>query len=162
MFVVYLHKAGKEGINLSDYQNILVAADFTEAGENAAKRAGNFAKRFGARLTILHVLAYFPEDMPASFIPPENVDAQKYLIDRAQDSLEKLCARIEHPGATLEVAVSTRSAGRVIVHYAQRSGADLIVVGSHGQEGIIGMLGSTANSVLHAATVDVLVVRSTE
>ena len=146
---------------MSDYQNILVAADFTEAGESAAKRAGNFAKRFGAGLTILHVLEHFPEDMPHSIIPPENVDAQKYLIDRAQDSLEKLCDRIEHPGATLEVVVSTRSASREIVHYAQRSGVDLIVVGAHGH-GIIGMLGSTANSVLHAATVDVLVVRSTE
>jgi universal stress protein A len=147
---------------LSDYQNILVAADFTEAGESAAKRAGNFAKRIGARLTILHVLEHFPEDMPDSFIPPENVDAQKYLIDRAQDSLEKLRDRIEHPGATLEVVVSTRSASREIVHYAQRSGVDLIVVGSHGQHGIIGILGSTANSVLHAATVDVRVVRPTE
>jgi len=30
MFVVYLRKAGKERINLSDYQNILVAADFVK------------------------------------------------------------------------------------------------------------------------------------
>ena len=147
---------------MSDYQNILVAADFSEAGKSAARRASNFAKLFGARLTILHVLEHFPEDMPVSLIPHEDVDPQKYFTDRARGSLEKLCDRIEHPGATLEVVVSTRSASREIVHYAQRSGVDLIVVGSHGQIGISGMLGSTANSVLHAATVDVLVVRSTE
>jgi nucleotide-binding universal stress UspA family protein len=49
MFVVYLHKAGTEGINLSYYQKILVAADFSEAGESAAKRTSNYAKRFEVR-----------------------------------------------------------------------------------------------------------------
>ncbi|MFC1772443.1 universal stress protein [Pseudomonadota bacterium] len=40
-------------MDLSDYQNILVAVDFSVASESAAKRVGSFAKRFRARLTIL-------------------------------------------------------------------------------------------------------------
>lgn len=53
MFVVYMHQAKQEGVDLSDYQNMPVAVEFSVAGESAAKRVSNFAKRFRARPTIL-------------------------------------------------------------------------------------------------------------
>ena len=147
---------------MNGYQNILVAADFSAAGEEAVEKAGTLAGRFGASLTLLHVIEHFPEDMPVSVIPPEDVDPQKYLTDRARSSLEKLSARIGQPAAALEMVVSTHSASREIVRYAQGHGIDLIVVGSHGKGGIKGMSGSTANSVVQAAIVDVLVVHPAE
>jgi len=147
---------------MKGYKNILVAVDFSEAGENAVKMADTLAGCFGASLTILYVIEHFPEDMPVSVIPPEDVDPQKFLTDRASSYLEKLSARIGQPSAVLEVVVSTHSASREIVQYAQGHGVDLIVVGSHGKHGIQGMLGSTATSVMHAASVDVLVVHPTE
>jgi len=147
---------------MDGYQNILVAADFSAAGETAVKLADTLAGCFGASLTILHVVKHFPEDMPVGVIPPEDVDPQKYITDRARSSLEKLSARIGQPGAALEVVVSTHSASREIVQYAQGHGIDLIVVGSHGKHGIQRMLGSTAASIMHAASVDVLVVHPTE
>ena len=145
---------------MDGYQNILVAADYSEAGENAVEMADVLAGRFDASLTILYVLEHFPEDLPVSVIPPEDVDPQKFLIDRAHSYLEKLSARIGQSGAALEVVVSTHSASREIVQFAQRHGIDLIVVGSHGKPGIQGMSGSTANSVMRAANIDVLVVRT--
>jgi len=144
---------------LSDYKNILVAADFSAAGETAAKRAGNLAERFGASLTILHVLEHFPEDLPVDVIPPEDVDPQTYLTDRIRGQLEKLSAAIGQPDAALDMVVSTHSAKREIVQYAQNNNIDLIVVGCHSQRGMMGTPGSTANGVMHAATVDVLSVR---
>jgi universal stress protein A len=39
---------------------------------------------------------------------------------------------------------------------------DLIVVGSHGRHGLQLILGSTANAVLHHASVDVIAVRVKE
>lgn len=42
---------------------------------------------------------------------------------------------------------------------AEKIGADLIVIGTHGQSGLQLLLGSTANSVLHGAKNDVLCVR---
>ena len=144
---------------MSDYKNILVAADFSAAGEAAAKRAGKLAERFGASLTILHVLEHFPEDLPVDVIPPEDVDPQTYLIDRIRGQLEKLSAGIGLSGAALEIVVSTHSANREIVRYAQKNNIDLIVVGCHSQHGIMATLGATANGVMHAATVDVLAVR---
>jgi len=147
---------------MDGYQNILVAADFSVAGENAVKVADSLAGRFGSSLTILHVIEHFPEDQPVNVIPPEDADTQKFLTDRARSYLEKLSASIGQPGAVLEVVVSTRSANKEIVQYAQGHGIDLIVVGSHGKHGIQRMLGSTAASVMHAAIVDILVVHPTE
>jgi len=144
---------------LSDYKNILVAADFTEAGETAAKRAGNLAERFGAGLTLLHVLEHFPEDMPVDVIPPEDVDPQTYFIARIRRQLEDLSVGIGRPGAALDIVVSTHSAHREIVQYAQKNNIDLIVVGCHSPRRMMGAPGSTANGVMHAATVDVLAVR---
>ena len=42
---------------------------------------------------------------------------------------------------------------------AEDVAADLIVVGSHGRQGLALILGSTANGVLHGAHCDVLAVR---
>jgi len=157
--IVFPGNRSKEGNELSDYKNILLAADFSEAGEAAAKQAGILAERLGASLTLLHVLEHFPEDLPVDVIPPEDVDPQTYLIDRIRSQLEKLSVLIGQPGAALEIVVSTNSANREIVRYAQKNNIDLIVVGCHSQRGIMAMLGATANGVMHAATVDVLAVR---
>jgi nucleotide-binding universal stress UspA family protein len=74
-------------------------------------------------------IRHFPEDLPVSVIPPEDMDPEEFLTNRARGDLEKLSARIGQPGATLEVVVSTHSARREIVKYAQGHGIDLIVVG---------------------------------
>ena len=147
---------------MNRYKNILVAADFSSAGENAVKMADVLASRFGASLTILHVLEHFPEDLPVSVIPPEDMDPEEFLTNRARGDLEKLSAHIRQQGATLEVVVSTHSASREIVKYAHGHEIDLIVVGSYGKDGIKGMTGSTANSVVRTATIDVLVVHPTK
>jgi universal stress protein A len=46
-----------------------------------------------------------------------------------------------------------------IVSIAEREQVDLIVLGSHGRHGLALLLGSTANSVLHNASCDVMAVR---
>jgi universal stress protein A len=146
---------------LVNYKNILVATDFSKIAERAAKQANSLATLFRAKLTLLHVVEHFPEDMSESAIPPENMDPKKFFSDQAHDELEKLRSDLvgQHE-ATLEVIMSSRSAGREITEYATQKGIDLIVVGTHGQQGLLGMLGSTANRITHSATADVLVVRT--
>ena len=51
------------------------------------------------------------------------------------------------------------NAASEIRQLAAHRGADLIVIGTHGQHGLGLLLGSTANAVLHGAAIDVLVVR---
>ena len=58
-----------------------------------------------------------------------------------------------------QVAVLVGRASAVIKDHAQEIGADLIVLGTHGQHGLGLLLGSTANGVLHGAPCDVLTIR---
>jgi universal stress protein A len=146
--------------DVSDYNNILVAADFSDGGEVAARRAANLAERFGARLTILHVLEHFPEDLPVDVIPPEDVDPQTYLTARIRGQLEKLSAGIGRPEAVLETVISTESASREIVQFAHSHDIDLIVLGCRDRQGMMATSGSTVSGVVHTAAVDVLAVRS--
>jgi nucleotide-binding universal stress UspA family protein len=95
-----------------------MTADYSEAGEKGVKTADALAGCFGEQLTLLHVIEHFPEDMPVSVVPPQDVDPQKYLTDRALSYLETLSARIGQSGVALEVVVSTHSASREIVQYA--------------------------------------------
>ncbi|WP_347330324.1 universal stress protein [Marinimicrobium locisalis] len=49
------------------------------------------------------------------------------------------------------------------IHYlAEKLGADVIVVGSHGEKGLKRLLGTTATDILHGASCDVLTVRIRE
>lgn len=145
---------------MGDYQNILLAADLSDTCAAPAKQAIHLAARFGARLTVLYVLQHFPEDMPVAQIPPETADPQAYLTRLARDRLTDLCASHGLPDAHIEIIISPHSAKREVIDYAEHHGIDLIIVGSHGQHGVLGALGSTASGILHAATIDVLAVRN--
>ena len=59
-----------------------------------------------------------------------------------------------------DVVLSSQSAGREIAHYATEKEVDLIVTGTHGEQGFLERLGSTANTVMHDAKTDVLIVRA--
>ena len=94
------------------------------------------------------------------WIPPENLDPATWFEREAQQRIRQLAGELGIPAATTETLFSSRAAAVEIAHAAERHGADLIVVGSHGRHGIGRLLGSTAHGVLHRAPCDVLTVRS--
>ncbi|WP_457665886.1 universal stress protein [Thiolapillus sp.] len=140
------------------YKSILAATDFSPAADQAVQRASDLAALTGAKLVLLHVLEHFPEDIPNYSIAPENADPKHYYLDEAKTRLEDTVQRLALKAVTTDTLASTHSAGREISDYASKNGLDLIVLGQQGARGILGMAGSTVNSVLHSATVDVLTV----
>lgn len=145
---------------MEDYRHILLATDFSPACEAAAQRAAALAARFDAQLTALHVVDYFPEDIPIDRIAPEDVDPATFLVNQAREALKQLAERVARPHLEQEVLMSTHSAKHEIIRFAKDRQVDLIVLGSHGRRGIGALLGSTVDGALHQATVDVLVVRA--
>lgn len=144
------------------YKAILVTTDLSSVANEAVRRASDFAKLVGAKLSLLHVLEHFPEDIPNYAIAPENMDSKTFYVTQAAEQLEELKNKLDQENVSVEVVVSTHSAGREITEYATAKNMDLIVVGSHGKHGFLGMAGSTASKVVQIASVDVLVVRLTE
>ena len=90
-------------------------------------------------------------------MPQALLEIDQGLVKRARQRLQKLAEELGVDQS--ECFVSQGSTQREILHLAVERNVDLIVIGSHGREGIQRLLGSTANAVLHGAPCDVLAVR---
>lgn len=142
------------------YRHIVVAADFSAPSEAAAHKAAELVQCTGAELTLLHVVDYFPEDIPNECIAPEDQDPEHYLCACCKEALSSLATDIGAVEARVEVVVTTQSAANGILDYADEHSIDLVVLAAHGRKGIAAMLGSTVEHVLHHAKMDIVVVRS--
>jgi universal stress protein A len=140
------------------YQHLLFATDLSEADQPAALRAGELARKFRARLTLLHVIDDFPENVPIN-PAPENVDPASFLEARARRGLVRLACLIGRERAAKKVVFSTRSAKHVIVSVAREVDADLIVLAASGHHLMAGRL-STTSGVLNDAGCDIMLIRT--
>jgi nucleotide-binding universal stress UspA family protein len=139
-------------------RHVLVCLDRSSLAEACLPHARFVADAFGARVTLLHVLASPEGDQPPS--RPDALDweltrreAEQYLIER-QFELER--AGVARERVAIEVTQG-RPAERIVA-LARGLDADLTVLSSHG-EGGSGQwnLGSTTQQVLALAPASVLV-----
>ncbi|TAK63224.1 universal stress protein [Methylobacter sp.] len=143
---------------MESYKHILLAADFSEHGEEVANRAKDLAEKYQAKLSIVHVMDnLLITDAAYGSTIPFDLDLTAELMAAAKTRLAKLAEK-------LNIAedcrwMETGSPKLEIIRVAEENKADLIVVGSHGRHGFALLLGSTANGVLHHAQCDVLAVR---
>jgi len=142
---------------MSDYRHIVVGVDFSSNSRDAARRAAALAERGGASLTLLTVVEHFPEDIPITAIPPEDIDPASFYRLRAEADLAELAAGLGRPPTEQAVVVSSKSANHEILAWARERAADLVVIGAHDRDAK-GPLGSTAMAIAAHAPCDVLLV----
>ncbi len=142
---------------MDDYRHILLATDLAPESRHVGDRAVEIAARYGARLSLLHVVDYVPLELSNDMMLAEPVDVDGRLIEEARANLDRLAGELGLDDAQRWVVLG--STGAEIKRTAEEHGVDLIVVGSHGRHGLALLLGSTANAVLHGAPCDVLAVR---
>jgi len=145
---------------LKNYRLILCPTEFSIHCDAALDRAIELAGHYGARLLLLHVIDYFPEEIPNDWIAPEDRDPKHYLLEKAKTKLRQLARARNLDEAGLEVRFTDHSAKHEITLFARQAGADLIVLSSHARHGPFAMLGSTACGVVHTAPCDVMVIRA--
>lgn len=150
-----------------DYQRLLLAVDFEKESEPVVARAQRLKSLLGARLFLLHVVEHVPptmEYMPVGYAGdvavPENLDLEEELLAIARRELDVLGERLDVPIADRLVRVGPT--GRTIDEVAGELDIDLVVIGSRGRHGFLGLFGSTARSVLRNPTCDVLCVKIEE
>lgn len=143
---------------MGSYKHILVAADFTDHGDDVVKRAKDLAEKYQAKLSIIHVVDNLPiTDAAYGPVIPFEVDLTEELMAAAK---KRLADQIEIQGLKIEKQwLELGSPKLEIIRIADENDIDLIVVGSHGRHGLALLLGSTANGVLHHAKCDVMAVR---
>lgn len=142
------------------YQHLLAAVDFSPGTEAMMQRAMDLADRYGARLSVIHVVEYLPVAMDTEMMLPPLAGVEEQLLENARKRLEQLTQGLGAEQAARYVELG--STKLEILRVAEAQGVDLIVVGSHGRHGLARMLGSTASAVLQGAQCDVLAVRAAD
>ena len=140
-------------------RHILVALDFNPISEHALDYAVDFAEKIGARVTVVHVysLAVLMA-LDGEYLP--TADSAAHKATDAQKHLDATRATFAGRKVEIQGVLRVGEAAEEVCAQAKELGADLVVVGTHGR-GVIGraLLGSVAQSVLHASPVPVLTVR---
>lgn len=142
---------------MSEYKHILVATDLHNECLPVLRAAVALAKQYGAELSVVSVVPNVPYYMASGLSSISDIEDQ--LESEIRERLEKAQSEL---AAEAKFYLKHGSAKFEIVKMAQKLGATLIVIGSHGHRGVQRLLGSTASGVLHRATCDVLVVRAKE
>jgi nucleotide-binding universal stress UspA family protein len=131
---------------------ILHPTDFSDTARHALDLAGRLAWQRGARLIIVHVMPYLPDEID-SFAnrSPEGVIAQRWE--------ELLRVRPDDPRVNVEHRLERGDAAFEIVRLARETKAGLIVMGTHGRTGRR-LPGSVVEDVLRAAPCPVLTIQA--
>lgn len=145
---------------MAEYSNIAVAIDMSEESSAIIERALSV----GADDAQVHLL-YVQEPMEAVYMGVVPYGPVFLGMDQVEDRLQKELKEklsgwardFDLPEGNTHFLIG--SPAREIHRFCEENDSDLIALGTHGQKGVQLLLGSTANSVLHGASCDVLAVR---
>ena len=144
-------------------KRILVPVDFSSDSLKALTYASDFAKPFGAELSVLYVVEPIYYATPADlYVTTPNLtmllDEQRRI---GEQQLARLGADLKKKGQRARTLLKTGSPAQLIIDTAKGARADLIIMATHGRTGLAHMLmGSVAEKVVRAAACPVLTVRS--
>ena len=142
-------------------RRIVAATDFSETAELALQRAARLASSGSAELELIHAL-YLP---PLAQAWQELVDGEGFSSARlglvAGERLQQAAAALQRwSGICPETRVLNGKPASELAGWARASGADLIVVGAHGEHLILDLfVGSTAIKLLRLSSTPVLLVK---
>lgn len=145
---------------MKKFSTILFANDFSEGSDNAFDYALSMAKQFSAKLLIVHVINE-PVDLRGFYVPHISFEnLEKEITDGAEKMMERFCSEHLAGIEKFEKYIITGIPYEEIVKKADESGADLIILGTHGRKGVDHLLfGSTAERVVRNAGCPVMTVR---
>jgi len=144
------------------YKHIMVATDGSQIASNAVDHAIALAKAIGAKLTA--VLVTEPYEAVAFTETLSVIDPSEYkkkCAQHANDVLSEVVRSAKAAGIACEsIHQDNHWPYAGVIDAAEKAGADLIVIGSHGGRGFEALLlGSQAVKLLTHSKIPALVVR---
>jgi len=138
---------------------ILVPTDFSAPAAHALRYAAALGERFGAHLLVIYADLFSP---PVDYtiggagtfhLPQED------MIEAAREQLQAFAETNINTGVPCNVRVVLDTPISAILAQVRKSGANLIVMGTHGRTGLRRLLfGSVTEAVLNVAPVPVIAV----
>jgi nucleotide-binding universal stress UspA family protein len=138
-------------------KKLLVAVDLSEPSKEVIETGVALAHSLDASIELVHVREPFVYAMAGVYGPsPEQEQALVAWIDR---TLAEASDRVAHASVPCVTTSLYGSPAREIVAHAEKVGADLIVIGTHGRSGVShALMGSVAERVVQKAKRPVLTV----
>lgn len=139
------------------FNHILVPVDFGEPSTRAVDLGIEMATAFSAALTIAHVweIPVYP------YMVPIAVDFLTPVEDAAKAQLAEVVAAARARFPSVDSLLRKGVAWQEIVAAISEFGVDLVVMGTHGRQGLSHvLLGSVAERVVRLSPVPVLTVRA--
>ncbi|WP_254767017.1 universal stress protein [Salinilacihabitans rarus] len=137
------------------YETILFPTDGSEQSATALEHAIDVAETRGATLHVLSVV----DDRAFLVLDDERVEAvREDLRERALEAVDGAATAADGRGVAAETAVDTGHPAERIVDYAAAVGADLIVMGTSGDDYERNVVGSVSQRVVRTAPAPVLTV----
>lgn len=148
---------------MKDFKTILFATDFSESSDYAFQYAYSLAKKFNARLLVVHVINE-PVDLRGFYVPHISFEKLEEEIEEgAQKMMEKFCRTHIRDYDNYETFIIPGIPYDEIIKKAAENSADLIILGTHGRTGLDHVLfGSTAEKVVRKSPVPVMTIRISE
>ena len=161
---------------IPEIKKILYTTDLSDNARYAFSYAASLANRYGAGITILHVLeemSPYADSVVINILGEEKWkeirDAnEQEVLETIKTRLEKFCEDVSSelpdcPFITDAIIVKIGNPVEEILEGAEAGDCDMVVMGAHGH-GIIAnaMMGSTSRRVLRRCKKPVLVVRLPE
>ena len=145
------------------FRHILAPTDFSEYSKQAVASALELAKKFGAKLSILHVVELPPYPVEG-YVPPSLTPTFLEDLERqASQELAQVVPEAESAGVEVARLVAVGSPYRIIIDMAEAEQVDLIVMATAGRTGFSRLvMGSIAERVVRTASCPVLTTRPRE
>ncbi|MGF6211187.1 universal stress protein [Comamonas sp. 4034] len=143
------------------FKHILVPVDGSPTSMLAVNKAAGLAKVFGSQVTAVYVIDPYPfTGVGADFAYGQAQYLSAATAD-AHAALDSVKSAMEQAGIPVDTVMGEgHSVHDGIMEAAKTTGADLIVMGSHGRRGLEKLvLGSVTQRVLGDSLIPVLVVR---
>ncbi len=140
------------------FDPILIPLDGSQLAECVLPHAEAIARSFDAEMTLLHIL----ENDRANTSAPM-VDQLNWKIAKADADLylQKIKEQYQQSHLRARVAVLDGMVAQGITEYAQRQGMKLIILSSHGQDGLTQWeMSSVAHKIILSAPTSLLIVRA--
>jgi nucleotide-binding universal stress UspA family protein len=141
------------------YKTIVVGTDGSERSSLAVDHAIAIAKMNGATLQIVHARKLVPDVGSRTDFARATIAESNQAFDEGDEVCARALSQATKEGVSGEMHTVEGDAASAIANVAERTGADLIVVGNQGTNGVKRLfLGSVPNKVSHHCPCSLLIV----